>query len=436
MKNLKLFNIFFVSAIIFSVAFAVLAQTAGHVATPEELAIINSQPEAYVKDIVLEKTDYGAGDTVKGSFTLINGKDIAITNLSYQAFLMGDLMENTLYKYTFDNKILGTLFLDKSETQKVNFEYKLPTSSEAYALGKQLAVEIRSFSGVGAPLGWADAKLNITDSGIPAVSIDKANVVVDGKEFYLNEGPMVHLDKKVSLKLSVSNKTNKDITEATPKISIYEMDYVRQPLGTFSEAQFSLAAGTKQDFNFDLPTFNYTPKVYAGEMVIVDKNGVNRSTPLRFRYIVYGEVVNIRNITLDRNWANKGEEINIKVSYSGTPFDIISFETPPITPSDFSLKLFNEKNQLIAEYSDKTTFDALGEKDVKLTLQKNANAMRAEITVLKNGKVITEYKTSFPEKPKASGNQNLVYLLVGVVLILIIVAVIIFVVKNKKKVIV
>jgi len=407
------------------------------VSAPEPTVQTTSQIEVYLKDLVLDKTDYKAGDTVKGSFYFVNAKNSAVSNLGYRAFLVGDLMTNTLYKYEFDDQVLGTLFLDKNETKKVNFEYTLPLSSGAYTLGKQLGIKIRAFSGSGFPLGWTDTKVNISDSGITPVSVVGNYLIVNDKKFASNTGPMVYQDGKVQLKIFLSNGSDKIISNLTPKISIYDMDYSKTPLAVLSEKEFSINAKSKLDFTFDLPTFNYTPKVYAGEMVIVDENGVSRASPVKFRYIVYGEIVNIRNVVVDKLSAKKGETVGVKVDYSGTPYDITNFKAAPLTPSDFSLKLFNENNELVGEYSDKTTFIVVGSKDVDLAIGRDARAFSANVVVSKSGKIMAEYKTNFPEGPSLVSNnfwiKNWVIILVAIAgLFIVVVLITFFKTKNKK----
>lgn len=362
-------------------------------ATLEDISIMNSQPEVYVKDLKLDKTDYKAGEIVRGSFTLLNTKNVSVSNLNYRVFLVGDLMDNTLYKYEFDNRVLGTIFLYEKEEKRINFEYKLPLSSSAYTLEKQLGVKIRAFSGSGAPLGWTDAKVNIKDSGIAPVLVSKSSIIIDGKSFGLNEGPMVYKDGKVSLNITVGNDTNKEVVGLLPKVSIYEMDYSKSPLRTYSEKEFALNANSKLNLSFDLPTFEYTPKVYVGKMVIEDKNGISRSNPIQFRYIVYGEVVNIQNVSVDKIPANSGDEVNVKINYSGTPYDITKFTSASSTPSDFLIKLFNEKGALVSEYSDKTSFAVMGEKSLKLILNDDSNNLAVQIIITKDDRLITEYKT-------------------------------------------
>jgi hypothetical protein len=347
------------------------AQT-GSSATPEQLAEINSRPEVYVKDLILDKTSYKAGDIVKGSFTLVNGKDISVSNLSYRAFLVADLIDDATYRYEFDNQVLGTLFLDKSEVKTVSFEYRLPLSSSAYTLDKQIGIKIRAFSGSGSPLGWSDTKISVTDTGITPVVIRNATVVVDGKSFLLNEGPMVYPSKKVALTLTVANTSDLDIINLTPVISVYEMDYAKDLLSTSSEKAFSLKAKSETKLNIDLPVFNYTPKVYAGELILVDQNGVTRANPIKFRYIVYGDVVNIQNVTLDKDSAKKGETVNAKLLYSGTPYDILTGAVATSTPLDLTVNLFNEKDELVATYSEKTNFVGLSTKDFDLVLMEKA----------------------------------------------------------------
>ena len=409
-------------------------------ATPEQIVEINnSQPEVYIKNLVLDNTDYKAGGAVRGSFDISNGKDVAVSNLSYQASLVGDLMQSALYQYEFDSQILGTIFLDKNETKTINFEYKLPLCSSAYTLGKQLGIQIKTFAGSGLPLGWADSKVNISDSGIAPVATSNASIVVDGKTFVLDAGPTVYNGGKVSLKISASNNSSEDISNLTPKISIYDMNYAGSPLSAYSENEFSLKAKSKADLTFNLPTFNYTPKVYAGEMVIVDKNGINRSTLVKFRYIVYGEIVNIHNVVTDKSSAKKGDPVNVEVDYTGAPVDNITLAAAASTPSDFSLKLFNENNELVGEYSDKTTFAASGFKNVNLVLNKDAGAFSVDIVVSKNGNVMTEYKTGLlgevnnikPAPSTSAGKtENIIYISLAILLVIIIGAVL-FIMKKK-----
>jgi len=432
-------------AIISLAQVAVVSAQSGRDATPEEMEVLNSLPEVFVTDVILEKNDYKAGDTVKGYFTLINSKDISVSNLSYQATLVGDLMADSLYKNAFDNKILGSVFLNSSETKKVYFEYPLPLSSNAYTFGKQLGIEIRAFSGSGIPLGWGDTKVNISDSGIAPVLINYASIIVNGEAFGLNEGPMVYGGEKVTLKMTANNESIKDILNLTPRISIYEMNYASKPLMVYSEEEFSLNAKGKLDFNFDLPTFDYTPKVYAGEIAIVDASGVNRISPIKFRYIVYGEVVNIHNVTIDKVAAKSGEKVNVKIDYTGAPYDITNLVSATATPSDFSLKLFNEKDELVGKYSDKTIFVTLGSRDINLVLNKEARAFKVEILVSKNGKVITEYKTTLSaenidqikDEPLAVDQKmrNIIYISL-LVLILIIVGIVLLVLRKRKGVVI
>ncbi len=439
----KFFSAIVISIAVFSLALSASAQavsTSNMIqATPDELSAINSLPEVYVKDLVLDRELYKAGDTMKGSFVLVNVKDTTVSNLNYRAYLVGDLMAGNMYRYEFDGKVLGTVFLGEKENKKINFEYKLPLVSSAYTIGKQLGIKISAYSGSGSSLGSTATKVAVSDSGISPVVINNPLVSVGGKTFKLNEGPMVYSDQKVSLIMSARNDSAQDINGLTPKISIYDMDYAREPLIVYSEKEFSLKSKSILDLDYNLPVFDYTPKVYAGEMILLDKGGVDRVGPIKFRYIVFGEVVNIQNIVVDKDSAKKGEMVAVKVNYSGTPYDISKLTVASTTPSDFSLKLFNERDELVGSYSDKTNFRGLGSKEVKITLEKEARAFGVEIVISKDGKIITEYRSVLTgnmdqiraESMSGDKTRNIIYV-GGIILLLIIIGAIVLV-KNRRK---
>ena len=431
--------VFFI-AIFFGLSISASAQVAPPVKgnttpTPAEILELNSQPEVYAKDLVLDKTEYKAGDLVKGSFVFVNAKNISVSNLNYRAFLVGDLMLNTLYRYEFDNQILGTIFLDKSENKKIDFEYKLPLSSSAYTLGKQLGIKIRAFSGSGAPLGWTDVKIKVLDSGIVPVIVSNASIVIGNNSFGLNEGPMVYKDGHVFLKMDIKNGSAKAIANLTPKISIYEMDYARSPLSVYSEKKFSLKAKSLDSFSFDLPTFSYTPKVYAGEVVIVDENGINRTNPIKFRYIVYGEVVNIQNVFTSKTSLDKGENFKIDVNYLGSPYDILKMTSATSTPSDLYVKVTNENDEIVSEYRDKTTFETAGDKSVELKAESPSKVLNIEISVSKDGKVVTEYRTRLESKPEnllKNTSNNILSYVISIFILLVVIIVSVFVYRQRK----
>ena len=81
--------------------------------------------------------------------------------------------------------------------------------------------------------------MNISDSGITPASIVGSYLIIDGKTFATNTGPMVYKDGKIQLKVFLSNESDKDLSKLTPKISIYDMNYAKAPLNSFSEKSFA-----------------------------------------------------------------------------------------------------------------------------------------------------------------------------------------------------
>jgi len=381
--------------------------------------LFESYPEVYIANLALDTSEYSAGDTINGSFDLINAKDVAVSNLSYQVFLVGGLGSNNLYKDEFDNQVLGITFLDKKETKKIEFVYKLPESSIAYSSQEQLGIKIRAFTGAGLPLGWSDVQISIADFGLTPIIVNRVMVVVGGREYYVNSNPIVYPpDDKIQLKLSLENKTNENIIDLTPQVSIFGTNYASDPLVNYSEKNFSISAKSKKELVFDLPLFNYVPRIYVGKLVINDKNDISRVQPIKFRYAVYGPIVNILNTQIDRFSVKRGEKFNFKFDYSCSSFDIISPDSLLDEPLDFSVRLFGENKNLVVEYSDKIAFTNYGFKNIELTAGRSAKKLSAEVIVLKDGKVITEYKTNFPAgKSTWVDFRIVVILLIGIIIL-------------------
>jgi hypothetical protein len=135
--------------------------------------------------------------------------------------------------------------------------------------------------------------------------------------------------------------------------------------------------------------------VYVGEISFLDNNKVQRAPKIEFRYIVGGDIVTINSVTSDKTSISAGDVLNVVVNYSGSPVDVMTGKISGTSgPADFNIKVFNQNDQAVAEFSDKTDFNKGSSKLITLNALKNAKALRAEITVSKNGKALASYKTT------------------------------------------
>ena len=370
---------------------------------------VNLQPQIYVKDLVLDKTAYKAGDTVTGSFIAINGRNFGSQNITYKIFLVGDYNQNGgLYAYEWDNQQFGPVSFNKNEAKTIKFSYKLPLSSEGYSQGKQLGIKVWFFSSNAAPLGWTDTFVTVSGSTIPSLKLIDASINVDGKNFGLQDGPTLYPNKTASLNLTLTNPSSKDIS-VVPNLTIYSMQSTQTPVSTTIGGSVVLKANITDTVKVTLPSFSDKPGVYIGEVVLKDQNGVARTGVIRFRYIVYGDVVNVSSIISDKTSFKAGDTLGIKMIYTGSPIDITtigSFATSTVNMADLSVKVFNENDQLVGEYDSKINTTDVNTQLFNINTKVGAKALYATAVFTKDGKQIGYYKSELSSDFSAIKDQS------------------------------
>ena len=352
-------------------------------------SITNAQavnlPGVYVRDLILNKTDYKAGDNVTGSFSLLNTEKTVVPNIYYMIFLMGDY-KNTIPQTQYDrSEMVGPFNLASGESRTVNFSYRLPVGVSGTDLGIQAHATMKN----GAGLGWSDSMIKIT-GGTSFLKFSSAYVEVGKDKFGLQDGPMVYGGEKISLNTVFKNDSNSSI-EAIPEIKIYNRSEVGGLLKTFSESKVTVKPKSDLSLKIDLPTFGYDPKVYVGTLNLLNSAGEKVAPATDFRYIVNGDIVTINSVTSNVESVGAGETLVLAVNYSGSPFDIMSGKISTTTPADLNVKVFNQKNILIGEYTDKTDFNKGNQKLINLTATQRAKAIRVEATASKGNKILASY---------------------------------------------
>lgn len=402
---------------------------------------VNLQPQIYIKDLLLDKAIYKAGDTVTGSFTAMNGRNFGSQNLTYKVFLVGDYNPNGgLYAYEWDNQQFGPVSFDKNEWKTIKFSYKLPLSSEGYSQGKQLGIKVWFFASNAAPLGWSDTFITISGSSVPSLKLVDAKVNVDGKDFGLQDGPMLYPDKTASLDLTLTNPSSEDISVA-PNLTIYNMQSTQVPVLITKGDNVTLKTNGAESIKINLPSFSGKPGVYIGEAVLKDQNEVARTPVIRFRYIVYGDIVNVSSVIADKTSFNYGDKVSLKMIYTGSPIDITTIGTNTISaPSmaDLSVKMFNENDQLVGEYDSNVDTTDVKTQLFTITASSSAKAIYTIATFTKDGKQIGYYKSElssdFSKVKAQSEKQKMINTILLIVLSVFLIAIILFVIiKFKKK---
>ncbi len=343
-----------------------------------------------VNDITVSKTSFVAGETVTGSFLLVNDNPaVNVPDINYKISLVGNYGKDGLPATYFDTQTFGPVFISTTEVNKlVQFSYVIPKSFS----GKNLGLHIRAYQSTGEPLGWNDQLISVT-GGLSTASITDASVIADGKSYNLMVGPMIYQDKAGSLNITFSN-TSKESLTFTPTIIIHDHSFTAPALKTTAEDTISLKAGGKQSVSYPLETFSYKPGVYVGEISFNDQDGNPRVSSFQFRYIVAGDIASISSITSPVTSIKKGETLNLTLNYAGAPYDIATGEGYNSGTTSLNVKVSNEKDQVVGNYTTSVDFNFAGTKNIPITAGVDAAALRVVATATnKDGKVVATYTT-------------------------------------------
>jgi uncharacterized repeat protein (TIGR02543 family) len=391
-----------------------------HVLNQAELDELNNMPSVQTYNFKLNKAVYEAGDTVKGTFFIKNDRAYNLPDLKYTVSLAGEYDKRTgLPAKVYDSKPFGSVFLAGSEEGKeVNFSYKLP---ESYA-GDNFGIQIKTFTNAGIPLGWNSVLIKI--NGVSGVlKIDSAYIEVDGQKFSLQEGPTIKEGKKGEVHIFVSNPL-KESAFVSGKINIYNRTITGKLLGTYNTEFFEIKSGGKQEFVLDLNKYISEPGVYEGSFVVLDKENIVRAQEIKFRYIIWGNIVTIQKVVSDKEFVNRGEIVNLDISYTGSPFDITNGETPDQKPMNTKIVLSDLKENVVANYEGLIDYNKGASVKIPLTATKNADYVKIGLTVYdESGKVVTSYNSVLSDTTKErvhdSNNWSMIVLLIVIILAVI-----------------
>ncbi len=394
----------------------------GNAALAQEIG----SPEIYTDNLQLNKTNYKAGETVAGSFSLINARDFGVPNLYYTVSLVGNYKNSIATIQYNSSKMIGPVLLGSRETQKIDFTYKLPESVS----GKDLGIQVRAMLDTGASLGWADSMITVV-GGLSMINITEQNISIGKDKFGLQEGPMVYQGQTPMLNLVLKNPTSEKVT-LTPKINIYDRSDAKELLSSYDDVVVTIPANASLSVNLKLPVFEYTPRVYVGTLNLIDQTGAIRTVETAFRYIVFGEVVTIHSLT-----ANKiNDTVNLKLNYTGSPVDILN-ETSVRSPiiANLGIKLFNEKDTLVGEYSEMMDFNIGEQKDISLKLTGKVEALRADLVVTKDNKTLANFTGTIFTEPVNNETSSIFSgkMIVWLVVLILIIAIITMIILKKRK---
>jgi len=408
--------------------------------------VVDPTPAVYIKDIRLEQNSLSAGDTVSGSFLMLNGKNEPAQDITYALSLVGGYGEDGLAQNLYEtviNKDFKPIVLSPLEERRVVFSYKLPLSIGA----KDLGIQIQAQTALGMPMGWSDAKIKVSQ-GLPLVTMVSPNIIVDGKNFGLEEGPTIRQDKKQNAYLSMGLYGN--FPSGLPlvsKLTIYDRTTAGAEL--YSTTTDVLVTSTSSEKNpvslkVSLPNFEYKPGVYAGTYELLDKTkaGVRRASLVSFRYIVSGDIAEIHSVVTDKQTLHKGDNVKVSVVYTGVPLDINnSTNTFVQNGAMLEVSVYNESDALVLSYKKEIDFSA-NILSIEDQSSAPARAMRAYAKIYRGDVVLAEFDSKISrdyEIEKLRGGSffdtygNLLYGFLALVGFVVLIVIAIFVIRTRAR---
>ena len=352
-------------------------------------AQVMNLPGIYVKNLSLDKSIYNAGGTVKGTFTLSNIENYAVSNIYYNILLMGNY-KNTVPSIQYDRTdLIGPINLSAGEKKTIVFSYSIPNGLNGNGFGIQVHAAMQNGTG----LGWSDSMINVVGGG-GFLKFSQGYLEVGKDKFGLQDGPMIYKDGKAYLNVTFSN-TSIDVVSAIPNIKIFNRSENGELLKEFSQDKITIKVGGSVSLKIELPTFNFDPKVYVGKLDLTNSKGDKVAPTTDFRYIVFGDIVTVNQVMIDKESVRKGESVMVTVYYSGAPFDVVNGKRATSTPVDLSINIFNEGNKLVGSYAGKEDFNAKNKSILNISAKEDAKTLRVEVTASRDGKVLTKYGTMF-----------------------------------------
>lgn len=377
-------------------------------------------PDIHVVDFNVVKSHVAAGDTLQGTFTLFNNGSTDAPDVKYMVALVGEF-EEANPTVVYEEKMLGTTFLAAGEKKTLTLAYTLPPN----IAGSGLGLRLQTIFG-GRYLGWSDVRIAVAGNA-SILTVDRAVLVIGGKEYSPETGPVVPQDGKVSYKVTFSNPTTKSVT-VTPSIKIYDRLSTGKLLEEVVGKPITVAARAKVSTTINLPTFEYKPLVYAGVATFMNAEGQIGAPEQTFRYMILGAITTIQTASIDKKSVASGDMVNVTVLYTQPPFDQYTHTRPEIGQAQLKVVLVNENQEEIGQGSAIIDFEK-GETSavVPVVASKNARGISVSATILKDGNVLSSYNamlsnsaTSNVASETEAANQVLWILLTALIVLIVI----------------
>lgn len=294
-----------------------------------------------VSQIKLDKTEVKAGDLLRGTIVLYSSSDQVVPDLTITGSIVSGYKDLN-FSSIIDKQIIKTGVSSKvGVMQEIPFTYTLPTSGNSN--NNALYVEVLTKNGD--KLGYNGIPIKISNLS-PFVEIARTWIQIGKNAFFLQQGPSVRPEDKAFLHLEIKSTEN---ISATPEVSIYDFEVVNKPLKKFTLKSIDISSKGTTTLDIPIETSSLKPGVYVGQVSFFNNNKTPISEKIEYRFVVWGDIATIRNITVDKTLGNKGDTVNIDIEVIGSPVDVVTREYQEFKNVSLEMKLSDGKGSIISE---------------------------------------------------------------------------------------
>ena len=406
-------------------------------ATAHLQAQVGLIPNVYIDGVKLTKAEFQPGDIVSGTFKAMTDTSSAASDIYFKISLAGGYQKNVLASSFYDSTTTKSYNFKAGESKVISFSYVVPQIKSGAGYG----IQVQAMTHAGVPLGWSDAFIKITNAkGVQHLDVVSSKFTVGSKSFGFQDGPMISNVSKPVFSITISNPTSQDIT-VTPNIKLYSHVVLGDPVLIQTASSTTITSNKQKQISISLPTNNFSPEVYVARISFLDNNNVEILPSFDVRYIVPGDIATIHSVVTDKKILNKGDDVAVTLSFSGTPFDIVTGKNPVVAVYDTKITLTDGQKQELATWVGSIDYNATSTKTVVLNANQPANGYAVNVVVSKAGKEISNYSTNIaPEvgvvatsTPATSSPSNVIYYFVGGLIILIVIIVVLVIAFRRNK---
>lgn len=386
--------------------------------TPSAHAQDIESPMIYVRDFHISTTTLIAGAVVPGSATLVNEGNADVPDVSYIASIVGNY-EGADPTAVYDSETLGKVYMPAHSEKKITFAYKVPIYLNGNGYGMELTAGLSS----GHLLGWGSSRVTI--KGLDSrhtMNVEGTLFQVGSESFTPRMGPTIHKGETATIQAIVIN-TSKEAFKVYPQLTVFERTLDGAKVYSSSTPPTILTLNNDKTLIQAMPELE-KPGVYAFTFAFYDSAGNQVGRTVEGQFIIGGYIATIQSVSVTNQTVFKsGDVAQIQLFYSGTPADIIRPIAFRGAKGDMTVKLFNQNDDLVSEIKKEVALDAESTvMNFSMPIKKGAHALRTEITVEKDGKVIGTYKANLSENyDSMRGTSEMSFSKIGFALIFVIV---------------